>query len=555
MKAIASIIGLTMFAAVSASAFTPTEDSLYNGSTYSESGYVFMLNENSGDKTCQENMGVSLLSEESRIYHADTLYQIAEFADKSEIKYIAADESVTLTGYPSFADDVYYDYQWQIQACGINTYWEHGITGEGVRVAVVDTGINIEHEDLRNSTIDAGINACALFDEDYDRMYDTDDLDGHGTAVASIIAASTNNSLGLSGITDKCTVVPVRIHDPSSTCSMNTSALFTALNYVKSLDVDVVNMSVGFSGASDEINEMFKELIADIIDTGVIVVVSIGNNGEADNDVRAISQCENVVTVGAVGYDDTGYYKLPKSSANNTITVSAPGTGIYTASIINDCTYEIREGTSYAAPIVTAAAIGAKQIDPDITASEFIELIKETSVDIDEPGYDINTGYGMIHFGRIYNYLTGYGLQTDQEQSIVTDTIGSFFTPKTDMTGADPGISDNSLQEPAQTGTTAIYDVSSSYSSMTLNVSFSSDAASGLVHCEAFNYLKTKLDVLGVVVAYDDTGRLVSVKHVNGYEPGTTTTDISLRSGYIKYYVWYGIDSPDMFNVSWSYQV
>lgn len=607
---------------------------------YSETGYIFMLEDNVSEdiSVCSTEPEISTISSEAHIYHADDLADIESFTDIDNIKYIALDSKVTLSRYPDDSNDMYYDYQWQFESCGINSYWKHGINGMGVKAAIIDTGIHKSHEDLKGSSIAEGLNACALLDGDASRIYDTDDLYGHGTAVASIIAACTNNEIGMAGITNACTLIPIRIHDPVSLYSMTVSSVLAGLNYVKTLDVDVVNMSLGFEETSPALGEIVDEVISELTDEGVIVVASIGNNGKTTNEIRLPAKCRDVITVGAVEYENGQFQKTEMSTANDTITVSAPGKSIFTASIISDGTYEIREGTSFAAPIVAAAAIGAKQIKPDISTAEFVDILKNTSIDIDEQGYDINTGYGLINFAGIISALNPdtnnaadggepsdapADVPTVEPTDVPTDvpTVEPTDVPTVEPTDIptdtpvpteepiDPDVEDDadtdSTEEPSEQTQTpeASEDISDSQPSRPMEsepaetespvydeptikpvesekpeenvkpdvlptdtptdtpvkdivISVYPDQSNvNVIHCEAVNSMDERISADGIIAIYDDQGRLVELKIIRGFEPGSTVTDIITATGRIEFFVWQSIDNMIPYSNRVSYYV
>ena len=87
------------------------------------------------------------------------------------------------------------------------------------------------------------------------------------------------------------------------------------------------------------------------------------------------------------------------------IFITAPGYGIWCADISGNDVYVQKDGTSFSAPIVAAMAAGTKQLKSETDTEQFKELLKNTSTDLDEPGYDTNTGYGLIDFNKLFGAI------------------------------------------------------------------------------------------------------------------------------------------------------
>ena len=370
-----------------------------------------------------------------------------------------ATEEPTTTPLPEhYTNDLLYYQMWHHNAMRDYVYRENDITGKGVKVGVIDTGIMRDWEDFEGVDIQDGINVCALLDNNEERLHIMGDAHPHGTGIIGNIAAKINNEKGIAGIVDECTVIPYKVEDTVCSDFANTCAgILKALQLAYEDGCDVVNISMGSDPNLTETQiQMFNTVVDSVTSNGMIIVAAAGNEGEVDkygdlaNANIYPASCENVIGVGAVEpncdsvklYEDIAsglyttldnphvfdsrrlvntytfdmindlernqYKKCDFSTANDSVFISAPGKEIrtYTYGWEGVAPYISHMGTSEATPMVAAAAIGVKQMRPYIDTDMFKEILKETAIDIDGEGYDVNTGYGMIDFEGIYNYVS-----------------------------------------------------------------------------------------------------------------------------------------------------
>lgn len=370
-----------------------------------------------------------------------------------------ATEEPTTTPLPEhYTNDLLYYQMWHHNAMRDYVYRENDITGKGVKVGVIDTGIMRDWEDFEGVDIQDGINVCALLDNNEERLHIMGDAHPHGTGIIGNIAAKINNEKGIAGIVDECTVIPYKVEDTACSDFANTCAgILKALQLAYEDGCDVVNISMGSDPDLTESQiQMFNTVVDSVTSNGMIIVAAAGNEGEVDkygdlaNANIYPASCKNVIGVGAVEpncdsvklYEDIAsglyttldnphvfdsrrlvntytfdminnlernqYKKCDFSTANDSVFISAPGKEIrtYAYGWEGVAPYISHMGTSEATPMVAAAAIGVKQMRPYIDTDMFKEILKETAIDIDGEGYDVNTGYGMIDFEGIYNYVS-----------------------------------------------------------------------------------------------------------------------------------------------------
>jgi subtilisin family serine protease len=257
--------------------------------------------------------------------------------------------------------------QWALQA--IQYFEATRPEANNVRVGVIDSGIDTSHPDLPKP---------ALYRHD---NYVEEDPVGHGTHVAGVIAALTNNAVGITGICD-CELASWKVFpDDPNDPYIDSPAFLRALGEVVSEGVEVVNLSL--AGSAHSVIE--AGLFARAMDRGVTFVAAMGNEYEEGNPISYPAAYENVISVGAVDREQA------RSSFSNTgehIDLCAPGSEIFstlptTKSVQRAQTdYASWSGTSMAAPHVTATAALLIAEDPGQTPAEIATRLRDTAVAI-----------------------------------------------------------------------------------------------------------------------------------------------------------------------------
>ena len=248
------------------------------------------------------------------------------------------------------------------------------------------------HEDINYDNI-----PWAVKNNDYASY---DDHDGHGTFIIGEIAAIMNNYCGVAGLMPDVNIIPVKIFDREAG---SIAEIIDTLNYIvdedEELSIDVVSMSVG----SDYYSKSFQKAINRAAGKGMILVASAGNGGTRKYSYPA--SYDKVISVGAVDEfgDITDY-----SQHNDMVDIAAPGDDIAGLDYSANDGYCYMSGTSMAVPIVSAMAAMAKSMNHSIDYDSFMDLVRETSQDAGEPGYDTYYGFGIADFAGAYEYMLEY---------------------------------------------------------------------------------------------------------------------------------------------------
>ena len=271
-------------------------------------------------------------------------------------------------------NDEYYGFQWHLKKVGAPDAWDISSGDPSVVVAVLDSGVDLEHPDLAGKVL-PGYNF-------YDNNCDVRDVSGHGTAVAGVAAAATNNSEGVAAIGWHCSILPVRVTDPNGYTSY--SLLTKGLTYAADRGAKVAVVSFGIFGGQD-----LSSAAKYFMDKGGLVVASGGNTGsyciDPDNPY--------IVSVSGTTSDDRSW-----GTYGPYIDLSAPCSAIYTT--INGGGYGNVGGTSFSAPL-TAGLIGLIfSANPSLAPNQVEQILKSTAVDLGDPGYDVYYGWGRINASK-----------------------------------------------------------------------------------------------------------------------------------------------------------
>jgi subtilisin len=262
---------------------------------------------------------------------------------KQKEEILRIDDDLILSSFQTYALDKKKDenpqpYQlitWNIYQIGADLAWST-TEGDDVKVAICDTGIDLDHPDL-SENIAADVNLIKP-------KKSGDDDSGHGTLVAGIVAA-VDNKIGIVGVGPKIALCSVKILDKNGKGWL--SDLIDAFDWCVDNEIDVINMSFG----TLETNTSFQEAVKNVYDAGIVLVAAAGNDGQEGGNIFYPARYPETIAVSAV--DELGCF-APFSSYGAEIDIAAPGVDI--KSTYENGGYDISSGTSLAAPHVAATA-------------------------------------------------------------------------------------------------------------------------------------------------------------------------------------------------------
>jgi subtilisin len=282
---------------------------------------------------------------------------------------------------------VEYDNAWSVSLIGTEIAHSKSVTGAGVNVAILDTGVDYNHPDL-DQNYSGGDNFISLDPNNHDPMDDS--FNSHGTHVAGIVAAELDG-VGVVGVSPNASIYAVKVLDGAGFGSV--SAIVSGLDWAISHQMDIVNMSMGLSTYSQALDDACAAAQA----AGILLVAAAGNS--YGGPVLYPAALTSVMAVGAT----TIFGEIsPLSPVGPELEIVAPGLNVY--STVAGSGYGYLGGTSQAAPHVTglAALLLSAGMVEDIDGNGVINnhdtrlMIQESAIDLGVAGLDEIYGYGLV---------------------------------------------------------------------------------------------------------------------------------------------------------------
>jgi subtilisin family serine protease len=306
------------------------------------------------------------------------------------------------------ANDPLFGRQWGLTQINAPTAWQRGATGAGVTIAIVDSGVDLNHPDLSSKLVagadfQAGKRDCPPGPQDEN---------GHGTHVAGIAAAITNNGIGGAGTAPDAKIMPVRVLDAEGSGALDT--VVAGIKYAADHGAEVINLSLGelpVVGQLEALNQDIEDAVNYAWDRGAVVIGAAGNETFPLCSYPAAAQ--RSVCVGAT--DSRGLPSYYSSFPNNphgtgSVGVRAPGgvgsvfceddediwSSMWPGSDFDTCGeiqgYETLAGTSMATPFVSGVA--AMLFGQGLSNQQVLDRLRTTSSN--GGAYDPVYGYGIV---------------------------------------------------------------------------------------------------------------------------------------------------------------
>lgn len=337
---------------------------------------------------------------------------------------------ICLVAAPPAHADSFRDKQWHLGALEVAK--ANAISkGQGVTVAVVDTGVDV-HPDLRRNLLRG--TTLLTRKQDYGQV----DHNGHGTQMASLIAAHGQGSSGVVGLAPAAKILPVTVADQEG--KGGGLDISEAIDWSTTHGADVINISLATAPSN-----ALESAVTTTISDDVLIVAGTGNKRQ--NVVAAYPAAMPGVL--AVGASDRAAKHADLSVQSSNVQICAPGIGIESAD--KDSGYWNGDGTSQATAIASGAAALVRAKFPDLSAPEVIHRLTATATDVGPPGRDDECGYGVLN---IVKALTADvpPLEGGTNSGIPTAPTGASSVPRKYPTDAAPEGDDGKVNVAALVG-------------------------------------------------------------------------------------------------------
>jgi len=296
---------------------------------------------------------------------------LPDLARAGLLRAVEPDRRAATSGHLEAGDPLLPD-QWWLATVGADRAEP---PGPGIPITILDTGLDVSHPEFAARPDTSLLNAQDVA---------PGETSSHGTSVASA-AAAPSNGIGVVGaypqaVLNAYDLGELRVHEI-------VAGLQAALDHCPG----VVNMSYG----SRERSQLEEDAVLRLFRAGCVPVAAAGNEFEEGNPIEFPASLNHVLTVAATNREDASSFF---SNANLAVDLAAPGEEIPVAvpTWVDPSGFQRANGTSFAAPIVSGAAAWVWTARPELDHTQVFDLLRYAARDIDEPGWDVNTGFGIL---------------------------------------------------------------------------------------------------------------------------------------------------------------
>jgi minor extracellular protease Epr len=342
-----------------------------------------------------------------------TAQNLAKIKSDPNVAYVEEDHVVKVAATSTSTQT-----NWGVTDIGAPDSWQSGLTGKGIKVAVIDTGV-ATHSDLAvagGTNVISGAGTTSYADDN-----------GHGTHVVGIIGAKGIDG-GVEGVAPDASIYAVKALD--STGSGYTSDIISGIDWAIDNKMDIISMSLG----SNQSDMSLQNAVDTAYNSGILVVAAAGNDGSTDGSGTSIDYPANYSSVIAVGAVDSSNTRAYFSSTGSKLEVSAPGVNVLSTYLNGG--YAQMSGTSMATPFVAGDLALLKQKYPAYTNVQLRNLLDSGTVDLGTSGRDSLYGYGLI------KAPTGTSQVVMPSTPVANVASGSYTSAQTiTLTDSTPGVS------------------------------------------------------------------------------------------------------------------
>ncbi|WP_088229080.1 S8 family serine peptidase [Desulfosporosinus sp. FKB] len=323
---------------------------------------------------------------------------------------------IAAASLPALPSDPYFKDQWSVVNGDVQGAWGMGATGKGITIAIVDSGIDLNHPDLKDNIV-PGYNAITQSDAPGANQDDN----GHGTHVAGIAAAERNNT-GIVGVAYQAKIMPIKAVNFDG--DGYDDAIASGIVWAADHGAKIINLSLG----SDD--EAFSEVIGQAVlhayNKGCLLVAASGNYDPSSAKNPGVTYPASDSHVLAVAATDQNNDIASYSATGPEVSLAAPGDEITSDwwSLAEGSGYADASGTSMASPFVAGEAALVWGQHPTWTRDQVVEALKAGVKDLGTPGRDNDYGYGLVDVTRAVT-LAAQTEETRPSPADVTSLGGS----------------------------------------------------------------------------------------------------------------------------------
>ena len=355
--------------------------------------------------------------------------------------------------------------------------YDRDATGDGIKVAILDTGISLNGSNAVNITdLDAQFASFTTGSDVVNSDNVPKDGHGHGTQVAGIIAGE-DNGVGYHGVAYDATLYAFKVCNDSGSCTADNVG--TGIDRARAASVDIMNLSLGDSGVigtsctnastcETALGSTLYSALEAAGSAGNILVWAAGNEGHAspstwagaalyDDDFKettviVVATAEDGKIAEAADWGSTGSDKCGIAAA---ICIAAPGTNLYTAKLNDNTQAAVVSGTSFAAPMVSGGLAVIKQEFSSLTNAQVVDRLFATALDTDEYSQSSIYGHGMMNLSAATAAVAE--LQTIDGGNLLDDPSTSYYDLANNSFTSSAAFS-NALNNALEGQTMEVYD-------------------------------------------------------------------------------------------------